>query len=114
MEIFGDVITTLQKAMDMRMIQQHVIASNLANIDTPGYVAQRMDFKTSLVNALDGAAEPVEIASSTAPPLTLDGNNVDLEGELSEMSHNRFMYDLTARLMRAKFQQVTDILDREP
>ena len=44
MDIVGSTLQTLEKALDLRMINQRVITANLANVDTPGYVAQRMDF----------------------------------------------------------------------
>lgn len=138
MDLFGSTIDVLSKAMDLRMINNRVIASNLANVDTPGYQAQRMDFEASIQRAIaqieaaggvnfgapewdtvmknafggDTTVEP--IIEPTGDAAGLDGNNVNMEGELGELGHNSLMYQLTARLVAAKFNQLKDALNSEP
>src|SRR5262245_36375488 len=111
MELIPDSIQTMQKALDIRAANQRVIASNLANIDTPGYVAQRVNFEASMRNALDEIEQPVIVESSTAAPSSLDGNNVALETELGEMSRNKTMYNLIAQMLANKFRQISTIVD---
>ena len=59
MELFDESMVIMQKSMDLRMANQHLIASNLANLDTPGFVAQRLDFVLDTVQARcdDGGVE---------------------------------------------------------
>ena len=112
MEIFPASLDVLERSMDLRMVQQRVTAANLANIDTPGYTAQELDFEASLRSAMNGETNPAVIAPSTAAP-ALDGNNVDLEHELSVMSRNRVLYSVTSQIVAAKFRQLGTIFDKE-
>ncbi len=111
MELFNATMTQLEKSMDMRMVNQRLIASNIANLDTPGYQARRLDFEASLARAMEGNDAPVVEVDET-PGLSLDGNNVDIDQELAEMSRNRTMYSLTAQVLSAKFRQIGMALDQ--
>lgn len=138
MDLFGDTFLTLQKALDLRVVQNRVIASNLANVDTPGFKASRMDFEASMAKAIeqiessgadpnqppdldalardafgsDTSLEPV-IETSNEPAMGLDGNNVNMEAELGRLGENATMYRVTAQMISAKLRQVQTILDAE-
>ena len=58
------------KALVLRAERQRVIASNIANADTPGYVARDVNFKEAMASAL-GTSTPLTSSSSTSAP---DGN----------------------------------------
>jgi len=107
MDIFDSSMTILEKSLDVRAAQQRIVAANLANVDTPGYTAQKLDFETSLANALKETPGPLVVQSSTAPSVALDGNNVNLEEELGDMTRNRIMYSVTAQVMAAKMRQLS-------
>ncbi len=113
MNLFDASISQLQKAMDLRIDNQRVIASNLANVDTPGYKAQHMDFEASMTRALNDIENPALIEESADPALTLDGNNVDMDRELADMSKNKTMYSLTAQILSAKFRQLGTVFDQK-
>jgi flagellar basal-body rod protein FlgB len=113
MQIFGHNLTTLEKSLDLRMDEQRVIAANVANIDTPGYTAQRLDFRASMEKALQGAQNPAVIDALPVPSSSLDGNNVDMDHELGQMAQNKIMYSLESQLMGAKFRQLTTMFDQE-
>lgn len=113
MELFSQSIENLEHALDMRSTNQRVIAANLANINTPGYQAQRMDFAASMARALDDVDHPEIIGPTGDPAGSLDGNNVDLEGELAAMNRNKTMYSLTAQILAARLRQITTIFDQE-
>jgi flagellar basal-body rod protein FlgB len=53
------------KALVLRAERQRVIASNIANADTPGYVARDLNFKDAMSNALGGASSGGLSASSS-------------------------------------------------
>lgn len=113
MDLFGPSMTTLEHSLDVRVAKQRVIASNLANIDTPGYTAQRIHFDAAMRDAeATGSVDP-EVEASTAPARSLDGNNVSLESELSELSRNKLMYNVTAQIMASKLRQVAMIAEQE-
>lgn len=56
------------RALALRAERQRVIAGNIANADTPGYVARELDFQGALQAATAGAARP-RLASGSAAPL---------------------------------------------
>jgi flagellar basal-body rod protein FlgB len=53
------------KALVLRAERQRVIASNIANADTPGYVARDLNFKDAMTNALGGGAGGLSASSSS-------------------------------------------------
>ena len=112
MKIFNDTTETMARALDVRMASQRVIASNLANIDTPGYAAQRVDFDASMARAQAGDENPVQIRLSTEQA-AMDGNNVDMDAELSQMTRNKLLYNVTAQLLSAKFRQLNTVMQAD-
>lgn len=139
MEIYDRTFLVLQKALDLRVVGNRITTSNLANIDTPGYQANRLDFEASMQRALDEIDAAGEISLTINQfdalasqgsrgsdpwvdpiinptgdaPIGLDGNNVDMEGELNELGANSMMYRLTAQLLSAKLRQIRSVLDNE-
>jgi flagellar basal-body rod protein FlgB len=113
MDLFAQSLTTLERALDLRMENQRVVAANLANVDTPGYTARKLDFEASMEKALQGAEQPAVVNLSTEPSCSLDGNNVNLEDEMGAMTQNKMMYSVTAQILGAKMRQLTTILDQE-
>lgn len=136
MEIFGSTFKVLEKALDLQMTNNKVIAGNIANADTPGFQALKLDFNASMqraVEAIESAdAAPIDpadgsvlrsalgenpeteavILPSGAAPTSLDGNNVAMEEELGDLSRNGTMYQLTSRLLAAKYNQIRSVLDQ--
>lgn len=103
-----------QDSTNLRAHRQQLIASNIANADTPGYKARDIDFKTTLQGALTGSgavtlatSAPHHIAPDTssgsgggAPLLyrsavqgSVDGNTVDMDVERNQFADNAIHYD---------------------
>ena len=98
-------MTALHSAMRGLSTRQRVIADNVANIQTPGFRAGRVEFEASLAEALSNGDAPVVEASlgrSTAAT-RLDGNNVNLDDETVAMLETTMRYELTVRAMSEKF-----------
>lgn len=113
MDIFGHNVMTLEKSLDLRAQNQRLIAANLANVDTPGYTAQRLDFQASMEKAMHGAREGAVIEDSPVPSTSLDGNNVDMDQELGQMTQNKILYSVQSQLLGAKFRQLSTMMDQE-
>jgi flagellar basal-body rod protein FlgB len=110
------------QALNLRAHRQEVIASNIANADTPGYKARDIDFKSALAAAVDRPAAPgsgKEAAAMPKPDLlfrrvlqpSVDGNTVDMDVERAQFAENAVHYeaDITAltheiRMMLAAIQ----------
>lgn len=107
----------MERVLDLRSAQHVLTAGNLANADTPGYLAKEIPFDELLSDVLRAAErgeEPpslgngAEIRSLEAPPGTLDGNSVSPEHEAVRMTSNSLMFDtvstgISRRLAMLKF-----------
>ncbi|HZU81238.1 MAG TPA: flagellar basal body protein, partial [Acidimicrobiales bacterium] len=84
------------------------IANNLANLDTPGFTAQNVDFETSLQHAIDapdGGTASVSVTADTAAP-GLNGNNVDAANQLVKAQQATLQYQTMVELMNAQFRLI--------
>ena len=98
-------MTALHSALRGLSTRQRVIADNIANIQTPGFRAGRVDFESSLAQALqDGTAPVIEPSLGRSNAATrLDGNNVNLDDETIANLETTMRYELTVRAMTEKF-----------
>ena len=89
-------------------MRQKLVASNIANADTPGYKTQDVDFQTSFQAVLNGgSAKPVEV---TGLAVKNDGNNVDLDREARLLSENALRFSIATNLMKSSFTQVKEAI----
>ncbi|MBN8716333.1 MAG: flagellar basal body rod protein FlgB [Xanthomonadales bacterium] len=100
-------------ALILREQRLQVLASNLANADTPGFQAQDMDFNTALQAALSpaagasgedpyqGAANLARYARPSAQP-SLDGNTVDTSREQAAFSQAALEYRASMSFVESK------------
>ena len=104
-----DYVNVLSKAADASWLRNEVLSNNMANIDTPGYKRQDVDFESQLRRALGNSRyETVDAKVShlttteldariytDAPGFSyrLDGNNVDIDTEGAELASNQIKYN---------------------
>ncbi|MDR6972272.1 flagellar basal body protein [Leifsonia shinshuensis] len=72
----------LTSALDGLAARQRAIANNIANVNTPGYTAERVSFEDALAASV--ADHDGHVSATTArslEPTRLDGNNVNLDTE---------------------------------
>jgi flagellar basal-body rod protein FlgB len=137
-------LTILSQAMDGLTTRQSLISSNLANIDTPGYKPQAIDFETALQNEIASASgacgsglppssgPAADVAMKTTDPRHMssvaigsdasgstssfsenirnDGNQVDLESEMTALTETQLKYEADSRFITGKFSQLYDVL----
>lgn len=119
--ILDSTIGGLNAALNFRLANQNLISSNIANADTPGYKAQKLDFESALRDALDvsgrlqmeandpahfpkaepGRVDP-EIYDNPNGVVHLDGNTVDRNAEAADLATNQIHYDSAVDLLRRK------------
>jgi flagellar basal-body rod protein FlgB len=105
--MIGDVTSTaLHAALTGLAERQRVTADNIANLQTPGFLAGRVDFESALRGALtDGetpAISPGTIARSLQPTRT-DGNNVNLDQETIIATETGLRYQLALNALDGKY-----------
>jgi flagellar basal-body rod protein FlgB len=72
----------LSSALDGLALRQKAIADNIANVNTPGYTAQRVQFEDALASSVaDGNGHASAVISRSLEPTQLNGNNVNLDTE---------------------------------
>lgn len=118
---FDPIIGALNTSLNLRLLNQNVISSNIANADTPGYKSKTMEFEGALRDALavgggvtmeghDGkhlvhrSTDPVEpeIYDDPRGVESLDGNTVDRAAEMAKMAENQLIYDASAEMLKRK------------
>ncbi len=94
-----------KKLLDVSHAKQNAIASNLANVETPGY--KRIDSETNFANQLKRAAASNDVEGIrnlefrtvqdlNSPNQRADGNNVQIDQELLAMQKNAIQYEFLA------------------
>jgi flagellar basal-body rod protein FlgB len=109
MAAIGGETELLFRLMRATTLRAKVIAGNVANQNTPGYVRQTVRFEENLRAALesgDDAQTPAvpEIVQDELTPKRPDGNNVTLEVELNAMRENRILYEAYSTILTANFE----------
>jgi flagellar basal-body rod protein FlgB len=100
----------LSQYLDLAAFRQKLIASNLANVDTPGYRTRDINFEGEMQRAMaqTGPAAPrprvFRVSGLIERP---DGNNVNLEREGLLLARTQLQFRLGVELLRQEFQRIT-------
>ena len=125
-----DTLNFQGQALLLRAERQRVIASNIANADTPGFVARDMDFSKALKQAtgetavprrlestqaghmqpLAGSASVTELRYATAAQTNLDSNTVDMDRERASFADNSVKYEATLRFINGSVRTMLDAM----
>jgi len=121
------------QALTLRAERQRLIAGNIANADTPGYIARDMDFSKALREATgqasgrsapgamavtsaghmsvgSGARSEGELLYATGPQDSLDRNTVDLDRERAAFAENSVKYEATLRFINGHMRTMTEAM----
>ena len=90
--------SSLEQYMDLLSARQRLVASNIANADTPGYKTQDLDFQSQLNSAMETShPRTVEVAGLKVKN---DGNNVSIDREARLLADNALRFSAASNLMR--------------
>lgn len=98
----------IEHYMDLLSARQKLVASNIANADTPGYKTKDIDFQFEFMSLTQGASPSVV----EAPGLTVknDGNNVSMDREARLLAENALRFNLATNLMKAQLKMVASAI----
>ena len=96
-------VALLRNAMQTYNLRMQATASNLANLDTPGYQRMSVSFEEQLQNALHGVASPRQ-AHEVHARMQVEDEAPILEDELMEMADTQMRTQLTTRALREHFE----------
>lgn len=109
MSLLDKTSLALQTATNLRKLRQELIGSNIANAETPGYHAKKMDFEDALARAVDGIGGAAAIKNvrpdvydNPEAATSNDGNTVNLEKEMAALAENTVLYKAAIQLMNKK------------
>jgi len=120
----------LPQALELRARRTEILASNLANADTPNYKARDFDFRAAMQRAQGGelplkATRPGHISQSPASvggaPLqyrvpsqpSLDGNTVDAQAEQAAFAENAVRYQATLTFLSGRIRGLMSAIKGE-
>ena len=119
------------QALSLRSERQRLIASNIANADTPGYTARDLDFSQALREATgaaratgamaatrsghmagrsNGARSEANLLYATASQTNLDSNSVDMDRERANFVDNAVKYEATLRFINGNVRTMLDAI----
>ena len=122
LNLFDKTSTLLSKSLDLRSTNQRVIASNIANAETPGFSPAKLEFEKDLTNAVKGKGATLSTTHDKHIPLGSenvedvtghivrnpdntgigDENGVSVDDEMIALSENQIMYETAAQLLKKK------------
>lgn len=119
-------INVLDKAADASWTRESLIANNLANVNTPNYKRQDIDFQSTLKNelgrykytSLDEKIERTDLSRLNASVYTdsinysyrLDGNNVDIDTEQVELASEQIKYQALTTSISSEFERLRAVI----
>ncbi|MDP1997879.1 MAG: flagellar basal body rod protein FlgB [Gallionella sp.] len=122
-----DALRFQQTALSLRAGRQELLASNIANADTPNYKARDVNFASALQNALAGTAAGLPTVKTSSMHLegnsgasilgapvmyrkpvqpSADGNTVDMDVERAQFADNALRYEASVMFVNAKLKGI--------
>ena len=102
----------LSRLLDTASMRHRVISNNLANVNTPGFHRQEVSFEEAFARELQRGGEdrasavlPRVIESQTGV-VRQDGNNVDLDKEMGDLSKNALMFNTVTQLLAGQISSM--------
>ena len=126
LQALDDYLNTRLTALDLHAKRSEVLASNIANADTPNYKARDFDFASALRSAMGGTQARVELRRTDAAHLqgargidlpvglqyrtpvqpSIDGNTVEMDEELAQFSDNALRYQANLTFVNQNIAQL--------
>ncbi len=123
MKLDDTTIQALAASLKFREMRNNLISSNVANAETPGYKAKKIDFEDALARAINldklqnlntqderhfnvggggfSNLQP-EVYEDPNGVVSEDGNTVDVASEMALMAENKILYDAAVQLLNKK------------
>ena len=127
------MIGLLSKGLDGAVQRQQVLANNIANVNTPGYKRQDVDFKDVLARNLPDSNQRLSLRKThnrhisatknpddTSFPTSCDenfsykndGNNVDIDLEMTYLLKNHVYYNTLVSQLNSQFSIIKNVIER--
>lgn len=113
--MYGNSINILEKMLDVAVFRHRVLASNIANADTPGYKARDISFQGELNRAMANSGSNrgehnFEVFEVITTMPNRDGNTVNLNIEMAKITENTLLYNTATSLLAKKINMARTVL----
>lgn len=107
-------------ALQARVQRSEILASNLANVDTPGYLARDYDFKSTMENlesqlnsSASGSLPELSMESLYRVPYqpSMDGNTAEMGVEQAKFNNNAMDFQSSFTFLNMKIQGLQKVID---
>jgi flagellar basal-body rod protein FlgB len=107
MDLFDTTQIGLERSLSGASLRQEAIASNIANVNTPGYRRQDVDFASALSAAWDqgksGVADVKPAMQTDASAIVrADGSSVDIDVEAGAQAKNGLQYEAVSQVLKTR------------
>jgi flagellar basal-body rod protein FlgB len=117
MDVMTPVSDALNRYLDLTSEQMKLTASNMANVDTPGYKTEGFNFEQQFLQQMNGpdanfgaGAEVENVDGLVSRP---DGNNVSMDREGMQMAKSQLQFRMGVELLKQQFTNVMDAIHAE-
>jgi flagellar basal-body rod protein FlgB len=106
--MLNGVTSDLERYMDLLSSRQKLVASNIANADTPGYKTQDIDFQFEFATLTQGQSpQTIQPEGLAGKP---DGNNVNVDREARLLAENQMRFNLASVLVKSQLKTVQEAI----
>lgn len=112
MNVGGTQTKIMAAALRGLEAQREAAEHNIANVETPGFLAKRVSFEDALRTAVDtGDMSRARVSTSLSEaPARIDGSNVDLEDEVTSLELNALHQQLITEALNARYTRLRTVL----
>ena len=99
----------VERFLDLTAYRQSLVASNIANVDTPGYHTRDIDFRGEMQKAISAPETASRPVPSEVPGLMQrpDGNDVSIDREALALAQSQIQFRVGVELARHEFRLIT-------
>ncbi len=107
----------MEKALNASLARNDTISQNIANVDTPNYKRKDVAFEQYFADSLNRAnmndvddVQPTIIEDNSDNKMRIDGNNVDIDSEMSYLAKNTIKYNALIQLINSNFSKIKNVI----
>ena len=126
MKLFDQTLSTLERSLDYSTLKNKVISNNIANVDTPNFKSQKVEFKNVLNEAINNQMTtkrthpkhysfntnhtPFQVVTNNQFTFNQNGKNVDIYKEMPDLAKNQLYYRGLFDRVNGKFSTLQTVI----
>lgn len=105
-----EMVSLIEKALNIRAYYHKVISGNIANVETPAYKEKDLNFRSELERQITSGdkglkGSDIEVMESPVNDglASIDGNTVNMENQIVKLTENQLMYQTLVQVAAKRF-----------